>query len=513
MIHFHGYMTQKQNGNGSGNGHGVSMITSQFKKKLAVSSSTPEPEPIAADENTVTFKTADGSALRGVPVHVQRHAAVFELYNHAAAPRLSEALVDFRIILQQEQIYFGHAVISNIVDAGMKTVCAVTLDLMDWTNLDLLLTSQEGQVEKDIRKLLDESQKHYKIFDEFKLIVADMQTFFHDLRFLLDRMELRLQAQSQVIRKDAEGKLVRQLAAVILPLIDCLFERFEEVADGVREDEKSIFMDYMRQRLHPLVLSAPFANHTITKPHGYAGDFEMVTMIERDDFEGDSLFAKILHKWFVQQPPAQAHRNRFKYLANCIDTEVHRVVRAGRVAKIFNFACGPAVEVRHFVSNSHLANEAEFTLEDFEDKALAHCRDGLFQILNSRRLDTLVTCKKKSIYQLVKDSHTASASQGKFDLVYCAGLFDYLAENTCKQLMNIFYDLVLPGGLLLVSNVNSTNPLRYGMEHLLDWHLIYRNEAEMRILAPDKSSAENVRVYADDTGVNLFLEIRKPEYA
>ncbi len=88
-----------------------------------------------------------------------------------------------------------------------------------------------------------------------------------------------------------------------------------------------------------------------------------------------------------------------------------------------------------------------------------------------------------------------------------------MAENTCKQLTDIFYDLVRPGGLLLVTNVNSTNPLRYGMEHLLDWHLIYRNEKEMRVLTPEKASAENARVYADETGVNLFLEVRKPEYA
>ncbi|HTV39618.1 MAG TPA: hypothetical protein VMF08_03510 [Candidatus Sulfotelmatobacter sp.] len=508
---FYRDMSQKQNGNG--NGHGVSMVTGHFKKKLAASASTREPEPIEIEENSVTFKTAEGVAFRGVPVRVQRHAAVFELYNHAAMPRLSEALSDFRIILQQEQVYFGHAVVSNLVDAGTKMVCAVTLELMDWTDLDLVLAFQEGQIEKDIKNFLNEWRKNHKVFDAFKLIVADMQTFFHDLRLLLDRTELRLQAQSQVFRKDAESKLVRQLAAVILPLIDCIFERFEEVAHGVREDEKSIYMDYMRQRLHPLVLSAPFANHTITKPHGYAGDFEVVTMIERDDFEGDSLFAKIVHKWFVQQPPAQAHRNRFQYLARRIDAEVHRAVRSGRAAKILNFACGPAVEVRHFVSHSRLANEAEFTLEDFEDKALAHCREALHQILNSRRLDTLVTCKKKSIFQFIKESQTASASRKQFDLVYCAGLFDYLTENTCKQLTNIFYDLVLPGGLLLVSNVNCVNPLRYGMEHLLDWHLIYRNEAEMRILAPDTSLAENARVYADETGVNLFLEIRKPDYA
>ncbi|MGH7980900.1 MAG: hypothetical protein ACREE6_16105, partial [Limisphaerales bacterium] len=269
-------MSRKQNGNGNGNGSSMMALSREFKKKPVKPLSQAE-IPSAADENSVTFKTWEGLPLKGKPVRIQRHAAVFELFNPNSAPRLSESLADFKITLQKSEIYSGRAVISNIVDAGMKVVCEVTLDRMDWADLDLLLILQEGQMEKEIKNFLEGWQKNYKIFEEFKLIVADMQTFFHDLRLLLDRTELRLQAQSEVFRKDAEGKLVRQLAATALPLIDCLFEKFEEVACRIREDEKSTFMNYMRQRLHPLVLSAPFANHAITKPHGYAGDFEMVT--------------------------------------------------------------------------------------------------------------------------------------------------------------------------------------------------------------------------------------------
>jgi extracellular factor (EF) 3-hydroxypalmitic acid methyl ester biosynthesis protein len=330
-------------------------------------------------------------------------------------------------------------------------------------------------------------------------------------------MELRLQAQSPSLQQSAEVKMAVPLAGAILPLIDFFFEKFEDAAKGIRDEDQAACMHYMRQRLHPLVLSAPFAHRTMTKPRGYAGDYEMVNMIERDGFEGESLFAKILHRWFVQQPPARAHRNRIQYLAECIETEVNRVSRIGRATRptrILNFACGPALEVQRFASHSILANEADFTLEDFDDQALAYCQNTLLKIFNTRRLETMATFKKKSIYQLVKESQMPGwPPQQRFDLVYCAGLFDYLAQNTCKQMMDIFYDLLSPGGLLLATNVNSINPLRYGMEHLLDWHLIYRNEAQIRALTPSKSSAENVSVHADETGVNLFLEVRKPEYA
>jgi extracellular factor (EF) 3-hydroxypalmitic acid methyl ester biosynthesis protein len=498
----------------NGNGNSARLQVLQARKKAAATASAPE--AVTTDKNSVTFKTSEG-VVRGSPAHVQRHMAVFELYGPTVVPRLSESLADFKIVLQEREIYSGHAVVRNIVDAGAKIVCEVSLELMDWVDLDLLLAFREGQAENEIKVFLNEWQKNYRIPDEFKIVVADMQAFFHDLRLLLDRMELRLQAQSPSFRDDTEGKMVRPLADAVLPLIDFFFEKFEDAAKRIREDDQSACMNYLRQRLHPLVLSAPFANHTITKPRGYAGDYEMVNMIVRDGFEGDSLFAKIFHYWFVQQPPAQAHRNRIQYLAACIETEVQRVARMGRAprpARILNFACGPALDVQRFASHSILANEADFTLEDFDDQALAHCQNALLKIFNTRRLDTLAAFKRKSIYQLVKESQMPGwPPQKRYDLVYCAGLFDYLAESTCKQLMDIFYDQLAPGGLLLVTNVNSTNPLRYGMEHLLDWHLIYRNEAQIRALVPSQALPENARVRADETGVNLFLEVRKPEYA
>ena len=510
-------MGQYQDEDAGGNGHSLSALPGALKKKSSPvpasgAGETAHPGTGPAAEG-VTFKTSDGLALRGAVSRIQRHTVAFELYSPAAVPRLSEALADFKIVLHNREVYAGRAVVSDILDAGPRVVCKVTLELLDWIDLDLLLVFREGQAQDEIREFLNTWQKNYRILDEFKIVIADMQTFFHDLQLLLDRTELRFQAQSPKFRQEAEGKIVAQLGRAIIPLIGVFFERFEEIAKGIPQDDQSPHMNYMRQHLHPLVLSAPFANRTFSKPRGYAGDYEMVNMIERNEFEGKSLFAKILHKWFVQQPPAEAHRNRIEYLSKCIEEEVERVTRVfQRPARILSFACGPAAEVRRFAGRSLLANQAEFTLEDFDDQALAYCQGVLLQFFHQRRVDASAVFNRKSVYQLLKESQSSfAAPQKPFDLVYCAGLFDYVAQSTCKQMMDIFYDRVAPGGLLLATNVNSTNPLRYGMEHLLDWHLIYRNEAEFRDVAPEKAYDESVTVFADETGVNLFLAIRKTE--
>jgi extracellular factor (EF) 3-hydroxypalmitic acid methyl ester biosynthesis protein len=99
------------------------------------------------------------------------------------------------------------------------------------------------------------------------------------------------------------------------------------------------------------------------------------------------------------------------------------------------------------------------------------------------------------------------------DFVYCTGLFDYLSDHTCRQLMNIFYDQLAPGGLLVVTNVDDYKPFRHMLEFVLDWHLIYRDAPKVAALIPEQVPADAGRIVKDATGVNVFLEVRKPSHA
>ncbi|HTV61639.1 MAG TPA: hypothetical protein VMH30_03620, partial [Verrucomicrobiae bacterium] len=74
-------------------------------------------------------------------------------------------------------------------------------------------------------------------------------------------------------------------------------------------------------------------------------------------------------------------------------------------------------------------------------------------------------------------------------------------------------DLVAPGGIALVSNVHVNNPSRGWMEYMVDWNLIYRDATLMdEIISPDIPK-DQIRTFVEETGVNIFAEIRKPENA
>ncbi len=488
------------------NGHATSGLSSPPAK------SRPLPSASAAAEIQIVFQNADGATLRGTPLHFNRHTAVWELYQTDSAPRLSETLANFKIIFQERTVYAGRAVISNLLDAGGKIICDATLDEANWNNLDFSSPPKDGLVANEFKKFLGEWQKLYKVSPEFKVIIADMQTFLTDLRLWLEQVELGLRAAPANKRRDLEQKISDELAPSILPLLTNFFEKFENVLREVEPELLSAHQNFARRQLHPLLLCSPFLHRCFMKPLGYAGDYEMVNMMLRDPLEGASLYAKIINLWFVKQPPAEAHRNRIARLVRQLQDTTARAAHAGRKAKILNIGCGPAHEVQQFLRESHLADRAHFTLIDFNEETLAHCQSVVNEAKSKGGRNTQFNFVKKSVQQIVRESGRRNAADvnKQFDLVYCAGLFDYLSDTFCQQLTDIFYGWLAPGGKLVTTNVDDYNPRRLTMDHIMEWHLFYRRSADLLALKPDAAPEDLCVVKADATGVNLYFEAQKP---
>jgi extracellular factor (EF) 3-hydroxypalmitic acid methyl ester biosynthesis protein len=507
MLHYEDEMSRVQNGNGhSSNGH-----SHHASKKAA----PPAPAP-GMKESQVTFETTEGVKLRGELDRMTRHSVVFELYNPNAMPRYSEALKEFKIILQEREIYSGRAVVRNLVDAGNKIVCEATLNDEDWKDFNIdLLARRDRQIGNEFKNFLKEWQKLYKVLPEFKVVVADMQTFLHDLRLWLDKVELGIRGIAEPLRKQIEKETIDNLAGPITQSISTFIGRFESIAAKLDEQSRPAHQMHIRRQLHPLLLCAPFLNRTFTKPLGYAGDYEMVNMILRDPLQGDSLYAKIINLWFLQQPPAEAHRNRIQFLVDRTVITAAQAASSNRIAKIINLGCGPAQEVQKFLKESHLADYTEYTLLDFNSQTLTDT-GALLEIFKSKyERTTRFNMVKKSVNQVLKEAGKKHGSQPaeKYDLVYCAGLFDYLTDPVCLELTNALYNWVAPGGLLITTNVDASNPRRLTMDYIMEWHLIYRNHDDLFSLKPESAPADFCKVTSDDTGVNIYFEAHKPKDA
>jgi len=197
-------------------------------------------------------------------------------------------------------------------------------------------------------------------------------------------------------------------------------------------------------------------------------------------------------------------------LTKLLAAETRRSAHSGKPARIFNLGCGPAVEIQKFLIQDEICNHATFTLLDFNDETIQHTSKILEDVKSKFSRKTKLEIIKKSVHQVLKEEGNPLAHRHKYHLIYCAGVFDYLSDRICKRLMSIFYDMLEPGGLIVATNVDASNPSRNGMEYLLEWHLIHRDTAQLNSLVPDQAPPGTALVSREETGVNIYLEIRKP---
>ena len=154
--------------------------------------------------------------------------------------------------------------------------------------------------------------------------------------------------------------------------------------------------------------------------------------------------------------------------------------------------------------------ETDLTLLDFNDETIENTSQVTAENAQNHGRKTGLKFVKKSVQQILKESAKSGEGAKTYDLVYCAGLFDYVSDRVCKLLIDTFYESVNPGGTVILTNVNASKPFRHSMDYLLEWHLVYRDERHMSRLLPVLKPAAQYKVDSDDTGVNLFLQIRKP---
>lgn len=461
----------------------------------------------------VTCRNSQGAPVRAVPVRLSRYTALLEVYNPHSILQLSEVLAEFRINMGDRCVYAGRGVVSSLVNTGIMVLCEVTLD-DGWLDVDLFSPiAQPERLREEFEAFITNWRRLQAISPEFKLAVADFQMMLTELRRWLDQVELGVRSEPVGARAEMEQRVLEALESRIVVEANEWFGRFDAVAEGVGEEMRPAHRAYARRQIHPLVMCSPFVYRTFHKPLGYAGDYEMVNMILREPHEGATLFAKLVNALFLQNPPAQAHRNRIRHLRQRLIQETTRAVALGRRARFFNLGCGPAREVQLFLAEDPISSQADFVLADFNAETLAFTRTTLEELKVRHQRETRFEYVEKSVHQMLKESLRPSEPEpgGGYDFLYCAGLFDYVSDRVCKRLTEVFYSMVAPGGLLMVTNVDSSKPFRHSMDYLLEWHLIFRNRKQMNALIPDEAHRERAEVLADPLAVNLFLEVRRPE--
>ena len=259
-------------------------------------------------------------------------------------------------------------------------------------------------------------------------------------------------------------------------------------------------------RAEPAIAAMGTTIYRLGDQVGQAAAFKMVNQLLGDPRQGGSTYIQLVNATFLRAAVAEAHRNRINILVDYLRRAVALGEQEGRQVRILNVGCGPAVELQRLIASGADLSRLSFTLLDFSRETLDYTRDRIDTVMAETGRRVEVNYVQESVHDLLKRPAQSQALEGGrgFDFIYCAGLFDYLSDKVCTRLIRYFMSRSAPGARMLLTNVHSSNPERHGMEHLLEWHLIYRDEAQMMSVMSEVGAA--IDLYTDQTGVNVFAE-------
>jgi extracellular factor (EF) 3-hydroxypalmitic acid methyl ester biosynthesis protein len=426
-----------------------------------------------------------------------------EIYNPYSIVQVSEVLNELNIRSGDRSIYKGKAVVVSLLNTGLMAVVSVAL-IDEWSDLNVT-RGDVNQIGIEAVRFVEGWEERFRVRESYQVAVSEFRSFLSETARWIDQADM-----VDSLPKGPDGRLTEEVFwAMAEPLMvkgKRFLIRLEAEAAAINLEDALMHRNYAQSALHPLVLRAPFVYRTFAKPLGYAGDYEMVNQLIGDPRQGSSTYIQLVNATFLRAAVAEAHRNRIDILVTYLKKAVALAEREGRIVRILNVGCGPALEVQRLLASDVDLGRLSFTLIDFSRETLDHARSKICEASRDRSRSPAVEYVQESVHELLKRAvrgQSADRAVG-YDFVYCAGLFDYLSDKVCSRLVRYFLTRSNPGAHILLTNVHVNNPERHGMEHLLEWHLIYRDEMQMQSVMAEIDGP--IELYTDHTGVNLFAE-------
>lgn len=255
---------------------------------------------------------------------------------------------------------------------------------------------------------------------------------------------------------------------------------------------------YIFREIFPYFMRSRFAERAYYKPKGYAGDFVMMEMIYRNEPEGEGRLGPLVDAWCLNAPASRAVRGRRSLLARELLRRSTRHCASQDPIRILNLACGSSRELFDFIKNCDADHRLEATCMDADTEAL-HYTDTVVNTFPHRA--KIRYLNDNAVRWALGRSRQRLDPQ---DIIYSAGLTDYLDRRLFIALVNRCYEHLKPGGCLIVGNFSPNNPNRVIMDQILRWKLIYRNEKDLEDIFQQTPFRGQVTFLAEPEGINLF---------
>lgn len=448
----------------------------------------------------------ENDGLIGVHVAFASKSSMFVKYLNGRRPHPGSSFQGLTLVIDKKELELGKCRFnSSDSNPSFDGKLLFTDDVYNFN--DIMVNGSVSNLTTHFQKLPVILTQKSRVRPSFVAYTANLiydlnayQSFFDQLdkEYSIEPPELYELIQAIAIEKEGPG--FRQF-------FDERLQRLGELVANFSGDENQAHGYYFRRQIWPFIASSEFLMRTNLKPQGYAGDFRTIAMVYDNKYIGKSIFSKLMHKHPIETVAAEAVRGRRKMI--CAElVNASKQARQGNKIRVVSIACGPFCEIEDILDSPQKCHELQFTLLDQDSDALAAAAKSIQQ--RERELHAKADFKllNESVRTLIRYTDLEERI-GRATFIYSLGLYDYLTDRIAAALTKTLYELLEPGGILMLGNFHINNPTRVYMEYWMDWVLYYRDADEFQRMAAELPGA-SMEIKFEETGSQMFLLIHKP---
>lgn len=239
----------------------------------------------------------------------------------------------------------------------------------------------------------------------------------------------------------------------------------------------------LQHPLHALAQLDPYTHRAATKPRGYAGDAVMMDYIYSGaPPPGTPALGAGIFSATTRASMGLSVLYRRQLLKSLIDDTVVNFEQP-RLLAVASGHCrelaGSLVQSALFTGEFVALDQDPLSCQEVQrcQGAVAGAGTGPGAGVSPGRVRVL----NEGVRELIAPARASAL--GRFELIYSAGLYDYLPDALAQRLTQRLVQMLAPGGRLLIANFVPGGSGRGYMELFMDWTLVLRTPDQMQALA------------------------------
>jgi hypothetical protein len=259
--------------------------------------------------------------------------------------------------------------------------------------------------------------------------------------------------------------------------LDAHFNNTWECIKGIKVEDYDLHMRYYWDMLGSYVIDASEVGRFFHgKPLGYTGDFMIMNYFYDyiNKYLGETSYEKLIQHYACNIPISYSVVERKNFLKQ----KISDILSEKSSPRILSVASGAARELIELVEEGKINKPLYFDCLDVEPEAFECIKNKLETIDPENKHNLRIRFIREDFLNIIRGRNGDNLFD-KYDLIYSAGLLDYLSDRMARKLLSYLFNLLKDNSSLIATNVKASATHRSYYEMLGGWKLIYRTDREI----------------------------------